>query len=97
MAVQKLSHVVSFPQSVPAKFSQTSDAQPDPQLPKHFFGALNSGWTVVADSLDVHWYQGGWSGKLALISGAAVPLRLSVSFTMFGGLYRFVAPKVAKS
>jgi hypothetical protein len=94
MAVQKLSHVVSFPQSVPTKFSQTPDAQPDSQFPKHFLGALNSGWTVVPDSLDVHWFQGGWSGKLSLISGT---LRLSVSFTMCAGLYRFAAPEVAKS
>jgi hypothetical protein len=65
-------------------------------LPKRFFRALNSGWTVVPDSLDVHWYQGRWSGTLSLISGT-VPLRLSVSFTMCGGLYRFAAPAVAKS
>ena len=96
MAAQTLSHVVSFPQSVPAKFSQTPDAQPDSQLPKHFFGALNAGWTVVPDSLDVHWFQGRWSGKLSLVS-ATVPLRLSVSFTMCGGLYRFAAPEVAQS
>jgi hypothetical protein len=49
---------------------------------------------VVPDSLDVHWFQGGWSGKLSLISGT---LRLSVSFTMCAGLYRFAAPEVAKS
>jgi hypothetical protein len=96
MATQNLSQAVPFPQSVPAKFSQT----PDAQLPKHFFGALNSGWTVVPDSLDVHWYQGRWSGKLSLISGTA---RLSVSFTMCAGQYRFAAPvtdvplEVAKS
>jgi hypothetical protein len=79
-----------FP-SVPAQVPAT-----DSQLQKHFFGTLNSGWTVVPDSLDVRWYQGRWSGKLSLISGT-VPLRLSVSFTMCGGLYRLAAPKVAKS
>jgi hypothetical protein len=79
-----------FP-SVPAQVPPTSDSQ----LPRHFFGALNAGWAVVPDSLDVHWYQGRWSGKLSLISGT-VPLRLSVSFAMCGGLYRFAAPEVAK-
>ena len=79
-----------FP-SVSAQVPATLDSQ----VPKHFFGALNSGWTVVPDSLDVHWYQGRWSGKLSLTS-PTVPLRLSVSFTMCAGQYRFNAPEVAK-
>jgi hypothetical protein len=79
-----------FP-SVPAQVPAAQDSQ----LPKHFLGALNSGWTVVPDSLDVHWFQGRWTGKLSLVS-ATVPLRVSASFTMCGGLYRFAAPEVAK-
>jgi hypothetical protein len=78
-----------FP-SVPTQVPATSDSQ----LPKHFVGALNAGWTVVPGSLDVHWYQGRWSGKLSLVSGTA---RLSVSFTMCGGQYRFAAPEVTRS
>jgi hypothetical protein len=81
-----------FP-SVPTQVPATQDSQ----LPKHLFGALNSGWTVVPDSLDVHWYAGRWSGTLSLVS-ATVPLRLSVSFTMCAGQYRFAAPReVTKS
>jgi hypothetical protein len=80
---------------VPFVPAQVPAAQ-DLQLPKHFFSALNSGWAVIPDSLELHNYHGRWSGKLLLSSGT-VPTRLSVSFTATDGGYRFAAPEVAKS
>ena len=68
-------------------------AAKDLQLPKHFFAALNSGWTVVADSFEVHCYHGRWSGRLLLGSGM-MPTRLSVSFSASDGGYRFAAPEL---
>jgi hypothetical protein len=76
----------SVPAQVPAKH---------PQLPRHFFAALNSGWAVVPDSFEVHCYHGRWSGRLLLSSGT-VPTRLSVTFTATDGGYRFAAPEVTR-
>ena len=79
-------------------FPSVSAQVPAPQesrLPRHFFAALNSGWTVVADSFEVHCYRGRWSGRLMLSSGT-VPARLSVRFTASDGGYRFSAPEVAQ-
>jgi hypothetical protein len=79
---------------VPLVPTQVPAAQ-DSKLPRHFFAALNSGWTVVSDSFEVHNYHGRWSGRLLLSSGT-VPTRLSVSFTASDGGYRFAAPEVAQ-
>ena len=79
-----VSQVVPFPQSVPAV---------DPQIPKHFFSALDSGWSVVPNSFELRCFQGRWSGRLLLSKGAS---RVSVTFiALDSGTYRFGTPQRA--
>jgi len=79
-----VSQAVPSPQSVPAVNST---------LPKHFFNALDLGWTPVSNSLELHHYNGAWSGRIVLAKGAC---RVSVSFTAHeGGCYRFAPPQRA--
>jgi len=81
----------SIPFVIPAQALESAS----PQLPKHFFQALNSGWTVVRDSLELQCYHGRWSGKMLLSSGTTTA-RLVVSFTASDGGYRFTAPELLK-
>ena len=81
--------------------SIVSQAVPSPQsvlavnstLPKHFFNALDSGWTPVPNSLELRHYNGVWSGRILLSKGA---YQVSVSFSALdSGAYRFGTPQRA--
>jgi hypothetical protein len=84
MASQIVSQAVPSPQSVLAVNST---------LPKHFFNALDLGWTPVSNSLELHHYNGVWSGRILLTKDGA---RASVTFVALdGGCYRFSPPQRA--
>jgi hypothetical protein len=62
------------------------------EVPEHLFSALNSGWTVVPGSFELHCYQDRWAGKLVLRSDTTTG-QLVASFTVSDESYRFAAPQ----